>query len=198
MKKYLGAMLVVLTMFIFGSVNNSFALNFGVHMGAGSSSYSGEIDTFLGSISEKFSEEETVMFGFHMTTDYPDSAVQIQTELNYINEDFDLFNEDIVHHNFAYLQLPIIIKVNTPEFRHVKMFAGLGPYASILLADNRDIMEKYDYGYILSTGISVNCDNVENAITVELRHSQGLCNVSDIDGLNMKNSKNMILVGFNF
>lgn len=166
------------------------AVGYGVHMGTGVTSYSGDVHNLF---SLPFSEERTNMFGVHLTTGDQDSTVQAQTELNYIHDSFNLYDDGHIRHNFAYLQLPVLVKVNTPEFGNVRMFAGVGPYASLLLTDNHDVMRRYDYGYILSTGLEL-----RDTISFELRHSQGLMDVSDVGGVSMRNSRDVFLIGFNF
>jgi len=190
MKKFIGVLALFVMLFAFSgpcfATGDSAVgdVDFGIHIGTGTSQqYSGDVN----GIDVTFSKERTNMAGVYLNFSGPDSCVELQPELNYVRD-------KVNNSRFDYMQMPVLIKMNSPEFRNgIKVFSGIGPYGSVLLSDDKDAIRRYDYGYILSAGVTV-----KDTISFELRHSEGLMNVSSVDGLTARNSKNMILMGFNF
>jgi len=193
MKKFVMMFTMVLTFVLLSG--NCFALqNIGIHLGTGSSIYTTQssfLDTGVGD--STLSRERANMLGIYF--DLGEGPIQIQPEVNYIHDtfDLDLWGQDLIHKTYQQIQIPILLKANSPEFAHTRMYVMTGPYASILIGDRYNIMERYDYGYIMSAGFEV-----FNRVTFEARHQQGVMNITNVEGVNMKNSRDMFVMGFNF
>jgi len=198
MKKFIGVLALFAMLFAFSgpcfATGDSAVgdVDFGVHIGTGSSNYSGSFDLLGGNIDSTFSEEHAYLGGVYLNFSGPDSCIELQPELNFIHDTFDLYNSGEVH-EYDRLQLPVLLKVNSSEICGTKVFAGVGPYGSVLLSDQKHIMRRYDYGYVLSAGVTI-----QDTVSFEIRHTQGLNDVSNVDGVSMRNSKNFFLVGLNF
>lgn len=188
--------LAALTLNFNSSKPTTFTLNPGIHYGTGRSNYSGDA---LG-VGNAFSKEYHNIYGVYFNFSNEDQSIQLQPELNYIRDKFNLSDnllKDSKKHVFHYLQLPVILKVNSPEILDTRFFVGLGFYGSTLLSSDYNIVRHFDYGYITTTGFTI------HNVSFEFRHTQGAMNIANkgvlnADGVHMKNSKDILMIGFNF
>lgn len=194
MKKYIVSVLCSLALVLFVSTGCFAGMldGLGLKVGGGTTNYSGDVNGLNGT----FSDEKSQFIGLEFGLSDQDSPIQVQTELNYIHDDFDLFGMGMNEGSFNldYLQIPVLVKVNSPELGGAKLFISTGPYVSVLLNKNRHDISRYDYGYVLSAGVTV-----LDALTFEVRHTQGLKDIDgDTDNFSVRNERSLFLVGYKF